>query len=114
MCYAVIITSTTVLDLAKDFTALMIISEFDNQFANFSREKIATDAVNNSDGTYTDLFMIDTTTSDEARGGGNSILFDKDEAWKMILKRRHWKLWESLKKENKETYNVNFVRFRKR
>lgn len=37
ICYFVIVSQTTILDLAKDFTALMIISDFDNQFAIFSR-----------------------------------------------------------------------------
>ena len=46
ICYIVIVSSGTVIDLAKDFTALMIISDFDNQFAKFSKEKIAKDAIN--------------------------------------------------------------------
>ena len=107
VCYFVIVTSTSVLDLAKDFTALMIISEFDNQFAKFSREKIATDAVTDPDGTYHDLLMIETTTSEEAKGGGNTLIHGRDEAWEMIEKSRNWKLWESLKKETREKYNVN-------
>merc|ERR1712151_50563 len=57
ICYFVIIVSKDELELAKDFTALMIISEFDNKFAMFSRENIAKDAVNNMDtsSTYKDL-----------------------------------------------------------
>ena len=68
ICYFVIISSPDVLELAKDFTALMIINEFDNQFAMFSREKIATEAIKNTDTdkTYRNLFMIETTTSREA------------------------------------------------
>ena len=32
--YAVIVQSGTVMDLAKDFTALLVISQFDNWFAD--------------------------------------------------------------------------------
>ena len=32
--YAVIVQSSTVMDLAKDFTALLVISQFDNWFAS--------------------------------------------------------------------------------
>ena len=32
----------------------------------------------------------------------------KDEAWEMIRKNRHWKLWETLKRENKLRFNVTF------
>ena len=101
-----IVTSTSVLDLAKDFTALMIISEFDNQFARFSREKIALEAVTDPKGTYENLLMIETTTSEEAKGGGNSKLTYEDKAWDMIEESRHWALWEDLKRENRTKYNV--------
>ena len=37
--YAVITASEDVLELAKDFTALIIIAEIDNQFAGLSREE---------------------------------------------------------------------------
>jgi len=111
VCYFVIVTSTSVLDLAKDFTALMIISEFDNQFARFSREKIALDAVTDPNGTYADLFMIETTTSEEAKGGGNSYLRrHPDAAWQLIARRRHWNMWNELKRDNKVKYNVNIQR----
>ena len=63
ICYRVIVSSPTVIDLAKDFTALMIISDFDNQFAKFSKETIAKEAIKNTDGTYKDIFLIETTTS---------------------------------------------------
>ena len=102
VCYFVIVTSSSVLDLAKDFTALMIISEFDNQFARFSREKIATDAVTDPQGAYKELLLIETTTSADAKGGSNSNLSYEDKAWEMIEEGRHWLLWESLKKENKQ------------
>ena len=36
--YAVIVQSETVMELAKDFTALLVIAYFDNMFASSSRE----------------------------------------------------------------------------
>ena len=99
ICYFVIISSPDVLELAKDFTALMIISEFDNQFAMFSREKIAKEAVKitDTDTTYRDLFMIETTTSRDAQGSGNSILKeDEDEAWKLIEEKAWWNEYVAL------------------
>jgi hypothetical protein len=72
VCYAVIISSPNILDLAKDFTALMIIIDFDNYFANTSSDDITKDIIENSmsDGVnclYTDIFTIETTTSSNAR-----------------------------------------------
>ena len=39
--FYVITASETVLELAKDFTALIIISEIDDQFAKYSKNDIA-------------------------------------------------------------------------
>jgi hypothetical protein len=72
--YNVIITAETVLELAKDFTALMIIAEIDNQFAEVSKEIIAKDAIEDQDGTYADLFKTETTSSKDAHGIGNEPL----------------------------------------
>ena len=73
--------SETVLDLAKDFTALMIIGEIDNNFAALSKEEIVKDAL--EDSAYEALFTIETTTSLEARGRGNQPL-QPDEAHKLV------------------------------
>jgi hypothetical protein len=90
VCYYVIIVSESVLDLAKDFTALMIISEIDNQFADISEETIAKDILaDETKDIYKDLFKIETTTSKAAREYGNAYL-DKDEAWDLIKDRWLW------------------------
>ena len=93
VCYFVIVVSDSVLDLAKDFTALMIISEIDNQFAAISEETIAKDILaDETKDIYKDLFKIETTTSKAAREYGNAYL-DKDEAWDLIKDRWLWKEW---------------------
>ena len=43
--YAVISVSGTVLELAKDFTALVIIAEIDNQLANLTKGSLVTEAL---------------------------------------------------------------------
>ena len=95
--YVVISNSDTILDLAKDFTALMIISEIDNQFASLSREKIAVDViVDDADGTYDDLFKIEVTSSITAKGAHNSLC-GKDLANKLVNKKIKWE------SDNRET-----------
>ena len=69
--YAVITVSDNVLDLAKDFTALIIIAEIDNQFAEQSKESLVRDAVENTNSEYAKLFKIETTSSFDARRGAN-------------------------------------------
>ena len=99
VCYYVIVVSDSVLDLAKDFTALMIISEIDNQFANISEETIAKDILaQETKDKYKDLFKIETTTSKAAREYGNANLGD-DEAWKLIEDKWLFEEWlEEIKK----------------
>lgn len=72
--YNVIITAESVLELAKDFTALMIIAEIDNQFAAVSKEDIAREPLEDTEGTYEDLFKTETTSSKDAHGIGNEPL----------------------------------------
>ena len=59
----------------------MIIGEIDNQFASLSKEEIAKNAI--EDSTYENLFKIETTSSYEARGGGNQPL-KRDRANELI------------------------------
>lgn len=92
VCYIVIISSSDILELAKDFTALMIIIDFDNYFANTSSDDITKDIIDNakSDGVndkYSDIFTIETTTSTYARQHGNSKLEEIDEANELVNKR---------------------------
>lgn len=92
VCYIVIISSADILELAKDFTALMIIIDFDNYFANTSSDDITKDIIDNakSDGVnnlYSDIFTIETTTSTYARQEGNAKLEEIDEANELVNKR---------------------------
>ena len=62
--YMVITISESVIDVAKDFTALMIIAEFDNIFGKLGGKeksiKILTDSA------YESMFTIEVTTSKDA------------------------------------------------
>ena len=63
--YLVIMISTDVLEIAKDFTALMVISDFDDIFGTFEgRNEIAKQILSDPD--YEKLFTIETTTSNNA------------------------------------------------
>ena len=70
--YFVITISDNVLDLAKDFTALMIIGEFDDFLSHASETyachaDIVPDCVNED--CYNELMMIEVTTSNGAKHG---------------------------------------------
>lgn len=61
--YAVITIENTVIDVAKDFTALYIIAEFDNRFSLGPDEKprqIITESM------YESIFEVQVTTSHDA------------------------------------------------
>jgi len=78
-----------VLELAKDFTALIIIAEFDNQFAALSKEHVAKDIVEDKD-TYGNLFMVETTSSDAAHRAGNmELLAPTDDAYNLVVRRNN-------------------------
>jgi len=64
--YLVITISDTVIDVAKDFTALIIIADFDNIFANASGSDKAADIAAETKGVYAQCFMVETTTSKDA------------------------------------------------
>ena len=108
VCYYVIVVSDSVLDLAKDFTALMIISEIDNQFANISEETIAKEILaEETRNIYEDLFKIEMTTSKAAREYGNANLGD-DEAWKLIEDKWLFEEWlEEIEKSMDENKDWN-------
>ena len=96
VCYTVIISSKNILDLAKDFTALMFIIEIDNFFAATSHDSIAKEIIEKQ-GTnrklknkpimvkvddldlYTGLFRVETTTSKNALDTGNVPLEERDD-----------------------------------
>ena len=71
--YLVITVSDTVLDIAKDFTALMIISYFDDIFGALEGgNELAKDVINDLE--YEKIFTIETTTSKDALDSGNCPL----------------------------------------
>ena len=80
--YLVITISTNVIDIAKDFTALMIIADFDDIFGEAGvKGSKATDIVG---GDYEDLFKVETTTSWKASGTNNKFLEDDVVYNKMV------------------------------
>ena len=92
--YAVIVQSENVMDLAKDFTALLVISQFDNWFASSSREKIVKDILEDEKESYEELFSVEVTTSVDA-GGKNNIPLKEDPIFKEIQKRKDAKYKEA-------------------
>ena len=62
--YMVITISESVIDVAKDFTALMIIAEFDNIFGYLGGKVKSIDIINDS--IYEQMFTIEVTTSKDA------------------------------------------------
>ena len=63
--YNVITISDNVLDIAKDFTALMIVGDFDNIFGNFAGgEELAKKVCNDKE--FEGIFLVETTTSLDA------------------------------------------------
>ena len=66
--YLVIAQSGTVIDIAKDFTALMIIADFDDIFGGGMDKEKAKIVCLDEDGIYAKIFTIETTTSNDAEG----------------------------------------------
>lgn len=62
--YAVITIEKSVIDVAKDFTALYVVAEFDNYFSFSSGSELPKDICTSSD--YEQIFLIETTTSLDA------------------------------------------------
>lgn len=85
--FAVISSSESVLDIAKDFTALAIIAEFDDIFAVGLGDEKANDICENADGVYDGLLRIEVTTSIHAKGVGSQKL-PRDKVLEEINKHR--------------------------
>ena len=66
--YLVIAQSETVIDIAKDFIALMIIADFDDIFGGGMDKEKAKIVCLDEDGIYGKIFIIETTTSKDAEG----------------------------------------------
>ena len=84
--YNVITIENNVLDIAKDFTALMIVAEFDDIFGSFGTGvEIAKEVT--SDPMYASILEIETTTSLDAIGDANAAM-KPDPIFEQINKRR--------------------------
>ena len=86
--YFVITISDNVLDLAKDFTALMVIAEFDDFMSKASEtyarnNEIAVECVE-EDEYKNSLLLVEVTTSNDAKGAGGQKL-PKDQAFEDIV-----------------------------
>ena len=90
--YLVITISTTTIDIAKDFTALLIIADFDEIFGKRA-SRLILDLISDED--YEELFKIETTTSKDARMFGglkeNRFLMYKDPVYDKMKKSRQEK-----------------------
>lgn len=76
--YVIIAQSFTVLDIAKDFIALMVISEFDNFFyEEHSKDQVAKKIILEKDDTFVELFNVQTTTSSVAYALEHDRSFNK-------------------------------------
>ena len=69
--YFVIAVSGTVIDVAKDFTALLIIADFDDIFGENIEDEKSREVCQGQDDKYAGLFVIQSTTSKDAKGMGN-------------------------------------------
>lgn len=85
--FAVIANSDSVLDIAKDFTALSIIADFDDFFSEGLIHEKAAEVCENADGIYDGLFKIETTTSRKARGEADMKMED-DPVFAKVMKHR--------------------------
>ena len=85
--YFVVTVSDNVLDIAKDFTALLIISEFDDYLANLTTtyQRLSEPVLEAKE--YEGLLKIETTTSTSAARTANMKLA-KDITLENINKRR--------------------------
>ena len=80
--YMVITISTDVITVAKDFTALIVISNFDDYFGKSGGSSKANDIVT---GKYELCFKIETTTSLNADSPVTNIEVEYDEAYENMM-----------------------------
>ena len=80
--FVVIMISTSIIDIAKDFTALMIISDFDNIFGQFEGSDELPKKILNDDEYQELLFTVEKTSSKKAALDGNAERENvANEAW---------------------------------
>ena len=85
--YLVVTISDNVLDVAKDFTALLIIADFDDILSTMIDVYASQSEPSFEAREYSDMLQVDTTTSRDAAGNSNCKL-DKDPVLEMINRRR--------------------------
>ena len=100
--------SEDVLEIAKDFTALMIIGHFDNIFGAFTTsDEVAKQILTEPE--YEKLFTIETTTSFDAENRNNAQISQLWDDWVIsIINVRRKK-----EKEEEEKYNDDYPKFLK-
>jgi len=91
--YFVVAISADVLELAKDFTALMIIGEFDDKMSGISEiyagnEEISLEVIDEQEKDYFDMLKIEVTTSNRLNEGRANFRMEKDEVFEKINERR--------------------------
>ena len=100
--FLVIMISGEILDIAKDFTALMIIADFDNIFGNFENsDELPKKILNEPE--YEELFKIEKTSSKKARLDGNAKRDAKDDWIIEKVNERRTRERRAQRKENRET-----------
>ena len=106
--YAVILQADNALDLAKDFTALMVIAQFDNFYYNASKLTLLKDVLENHANDYASLFEIETTTSLDARGNQN-VKLKEDKILDQIRKNARNRDKENKKSISEAITKGNFL-----
>ena len=91
--YLVILQASDALDLAKDYTALMVIANFDDIYYAASKLTLLKNILEVHADDYVELFKIETTSSLDARGNQN-VKLKKDEIYDLVV--------ENVEKQNEE------------
>ena len=91
--YLVILQASDALDLAKDYTALMVIANFDDIYYAASKLTLLKNILEVHADDYVELFQIETTSSLDARGNQN-VKLKKDEIYDLVV--------ENVEKQNEE------------
>ena len=104
--YLVITISQDVISVAKDFTALIIISEFDDIFSKSAGSSKANEIVT---GEYELCFKIETTTSLAAQSAVTNIELEYDEAYENMMATQPNVDFESYPRKRPTHIRINFL-----
>lgn len=103
--YLVITISDTVIDVAKDFTALIIIAEFDDIFSSYFSNSKGNDIAT---GDYERCFMRETTTSRDAVSPVQNIELEYDEVYERMVETNPHIDFESYPRKRPTHIRINF------